>query len=102
MAADDVLAPVLREAVTNILRHSAATVCAIEVTADDGVLRLRVSNNGAGQLQSAGRQTAGGDSGSGLANLTARAQAAGGRLTRCQADGWFDLIAEVPLSAPPG
>jgi signal transduction histidine kinase len=53
-------------------------------------------------LQSAGRQTAGGDSGSGLANLTARAQAAGGRLTRCQADGWFDLIAEVPLSAPPG
>jgi two-component system sensor histidine kinase DesK len=102
MAADDVLAPVLREAVTNILRHSAATVCTIEVTADDGVLRLRVSNDGAHQLQSARRPTAGGHPGSGLTNLTARAQAAGGRLTSCQADGRFDLIAEIPLSAPPG
>ena len=45
-AADTVLAPVLREAVTNILRHSAATRCTIEVTATGGALRLRVGNDG--------------------------------------------------------
>jgi hypothetical protein len=43
--ADMVLAPVLREAVTNILRYSAATSCVIEVAACDGRLRLCVSND---------------------------------------------------------
>ena len=46
-AADTLLAPVLREAVTNILRHSAAASCTIEVTATSGALRLRVGNDGA-------------------------------------------------------
>ena len=34
------LAPVLREAVTNVLRHSAAKSCTIEVTATGDTLRL--------------------------------------------------------------
>ena len=53
-AADTVLAPVLREAVTNILRHSAATSCTIEVTATGGTLRLRVGNDGVPDRQAAG------------------------------------------------
>jgi signal transduction histidine kinase len=73
-AADEVLAPVLREAVTNHPRHSAATSCTIETTAAGSLLRLAVSNDGvtgqAAAALGAHGPTAGG--GSGLANLTAR------------------------------
>jgi two-component system sensor histidine kinase DesK len=93
-AADDVLAPVLREAVTNILRHSRATACTIEVTAGEGVLRLRVANNGV--LPEAAGQHAG-SGGCGLANLTARVRAAGGWLESCSSGDLFELTAHVPL-----
>ncbi len=94
--ADDVLATVLREAVTNILRHSTAMTCTVEGRAVNGTLQLRVSNDGV-----PGRAAAAGRRGSGLANLTARVQAAGGRLTSRRADGRFDVVAEIPLAAPP-
>ena len=121
-AADTVLAPVLREAVTNILRHAAATTCTIEVTAGDGALRLRVTNDGAPQLPAAA--SAGGENhaghglanldarvraaggpgdenhaGHGLANLDARVRAAGGQLNSRQAEGRFDLTAQIPVPA---
>jgi two-component system sensor histidine kinase DesK len=41
-----VLVPVLREGVTNILRHSNASHCAIEMTATAGLLRLQISTDG--------------------------------------------------------
>jgi two-component system sensor histidine kinase DesK len=97
-AADEVLAPVLREAVTNILRHATATACVIEVTARDGMLRLRVSNDGATKRPPASPPAYGG--GQGLANLDARVRAVGGRLASHRSGGRFDLIAEVPLDAP--
>jgi len=104
--ADAVLAPVLREAVTNILRHSAATACTIEATTADGALRLHVSNDGVPDQTAAGdhagQPVAGDGTGSGLANLTARVRAAGGRLTVSKAGDRFDLSAEIPLSGPPG
>ena len=108
-AADEVLAPVLREAVTNILRHAAATACLIEVTADGGTLRLHVSNDGVGPKsprtpESPGtcRPDAEGPAGVdgrglGLVNLEARMRAAGGRVTIGQAAGRFSLTAELPL-----
>ncbi len=68
--ADEVLAPVLREAVTNVLRHATATACAIEVTSHGAALRLRVSNDGVTGREDGSRLAAGG--GRGLANLTAR------------------------------
>ena len=102
--ADAVLAPVLREAVTNILRHSAATDCTIEATTADGALRLHVSNDGVPDQAAAGDyaawRAADGRTGSGLANLTARVRAAGGRLTVSQTGGRFDLSAEIPLPYP--
>jgi two-component system, NarL family, sensor histidine kinase DesK len=94
-AADDVLAPVLREAVTNILRHAAATACLIELTAGP-TLRLHVSNDGARRAATEEPTRAGGK-GLGLANLEGRVRAAGGRLTIRQADGRFGPTAELPL-----
>jgi two-component system sensor histidine kinase DesK len=98
--ADEVLAPVLREAVTNVLRHSKATVCLIEVTANDGVQKLKVSNDGI-EAQSALYGATGAGGGCGLANLSARIRSAGGQLECHQADGWFVLVAEVPLRRRP-
>lgn len=96
-ATDVVLATVLREAVTNVLRHGTATQCIISATADDGVVRLRVSNDGA--TTPATGTTAGTAPGNGLANITARIHAVGGHLTSRHADDRFDLIAEIPLPA---
>jgi two-component system, NarL family, sensor histidine kinase DesK len=101
-AADDVLAPVLREAVTNILRHSAATSAAIELSAAGGNIELAVSNDGtAGDADSAGSgdgQTAG--PGSGLANLAARVEAAGGEMSSRRWDRRFELTARIPFEDP--
>jgi two-component system, NarL family, sensor histidine kinase DesK len=92
--ADEVLAPVLREAVTNIVRHSTATACVIEVTSGGGVVRLAVRNDGIARRPAAARPT-GDDGGRGLANLDARVRAVGGQLATRQADGRFDLVAEL-------
>jgi two-component system, NarL family, sensor histidine kinase DesK len=98
-AAGVVLAPVLREAVTNVLRHAAATTCGIQVAARDGWLRLRVVNDGVLAAGDADLAIAGG--GRGLPNLTARLAAAGGRLSCFQAGGGFELTAAVPQPAAP-
>jgi two-component system, NarL family, sensor histidine kinase DesK len=103
-AADDVLAVVLREAVTNTLRHSTATCCTIEATAADGALRLRVSNDGVRVPADSpgGEDGLAAVGGSGLANLTARVQAAGGRLASRRESARFELVAEIPLRFAPG
>ncbi|MGH3418921.1 MAG: sensor histidine kinase, partial [Streptosporangiaceae bacterium] len=90
-AAAAVLVPVLREAVTNILRHSGAGRCAIETVTAAGVLQLRICNDGVASDMS-------GRAGHGLANLAARVEAAGGRLTSHGTDSEFSLVAEIPVS----
>jgi two-component system, NarL family, sensor histidine kinase DesK len=91
-----VLVPVVREAVTNILKHSSASYCALELTADAGRLHLSISNDGrdeggSGPLAEADR------TGDGLNNLAARLEAAGGDLTTTREDGTFSLAVELPL-----
>jgi two-component system sensor histidine kinase DesK len=93
--ADGVLAPVLREAVTNILRHAAASACIMKVTVGDSGVRLHVRNDGVAGQPAKRRSAMGGRRG--LANLTARVQVAGGRLTTRQEGGRLDLIAQMPL-----
>jgi len=84
---------VLREAVTNVLRHSHASHCTIEMTATAGLLRLQISNDGVVEPPAqAGR------AGNGLANLTARVEAAGGHLTSALAGCWFNVVAEIPAA----
>ncbi|MEV0379142.1 histidine kinase [Nonomuraea sp. NPDC050643] len=87
---ETVLSAVLREAVTNVLRHSAARHCAIETAADGDRVRLSVRNDGAHR---AGTR----HGSSGLGNLTTRLAALDGRLTTEAADGWFRLDARAPL-----
>jgi two-component system sensor histidine kinase DesK len=96
VAADEVLAPVLREAVTNILRHASARSCQVELAIGDGAVRLDVINDGAADLP-AGRPGSESD-GHGLANLRARVQDAGGRLAYGRAGSQFSLTAELPLT----
>ncbi|MEW9549454.1 sensor histidine kinase [Nonomuraea sp. NPDC050783] len=80
------LAWVVREGGTNVLKHSAATYCAI--TIDGGVLEMR--NDGVPQAASR--------PGSGLRGLAERLVAAGGTLSAATtADGEFLLRATVPV-----
>lgn len=87
---DTLLATVLRESVTNLIRHSAAQTCTIEITAEGQKIRLRVSNDGAAQATPTKRP------GSGLTNLNTRVTAVGGLTTEHHDDHLFTLTAEVP------
>ncbi|MFE3517173.1 sensor histidine kinase [Streptomyces sp. NPDC059166] len=91
-AAETVLSAGLREAVTNVLRHSSAALCEISTECTDGATVLRVRNDGASGL--------GGRPGSsGIGNLTTRLAARGGTLSAGAADGWFTLEARLPAAA---
>jgi two-component system sensor histidine kinase DesK len=101
-AVDTVLATVLREAVANVLRHSQATWCEIELTVDAATVSLRVANDGVPDgppVPAHGREQGRRIGGHGLANLAARAVTRGGRLMATAEAGRFVLIAEIPLPA---
>jgi two-component system sensor histidine kinase DesK len=89
---DAVLGWVIREATTNVLRHSGAhTVTVGLVTEEDGVT-LVVTDDGRGPV---------GSGGAGLAGLAERVEALGGRLDAGPAgNSGFRLTAVVPLMAP--
>ncbi len=91
-----VLVPVVREAVTNILKHSSASCCVLEMTADASQLRLLISNDGGNQPDSAPLAPAE-RSGNGLRNLAARIEAAGGQLIAKLEGGTFNMTVELPL-----
>jgi two-component system sensor histidine kinase DesK len=98
--ADAVLATVLREAVTNVLRHSTAQRCEIELAVEGGTAHLRVGNDGVAPVPAGEPPSERG--GSGLVNLGARAAAVGGRVATHSDGGRFELSVRVPLgsSAP--
>ncbi len=83
------LAAVLREATTNLLRHSAATWCTIEIVRAGGETRMTVANDGAGQHRADHRSY-------GLRGLAERLAASGGTLRTGAADGRFTVEAAVP------
>ena len=68
---ETVLALVLREAVTNVMRHARATVCRIRLRRMPGNLVLTVEDNGVGGAH---------PTGSGLKGMLERVRSAGGRL----------------------
>jgi two-component system sensor histidine kinase DesK len=94
-----VLAMVVREAVTNVLRHARATRCEIRLSEDADGIRLTVTNDGVGDPPD--RRQLGG--GRGLPNLTARVAARGGRLDARRSGTSFEVAVRVPAAsaAPP-
>ncbi|QKW31250.1 sensor histidine kinase [Streptomyces seoulensis] len=92
---ESALAWALREAVTNVVRHSGARRCAVELvrrqTLDGPVLELSVEDDGAGG--------AGGVPGNGLTGLSERLVKAGGGLEAGRVKRGFRLVARVPRAA---
>ncbi|WP_370654864.1 GAF domain-containing protein [Prescottella sp. R16] len=81
---------VLREGLSNALRHAGATTITVVIDADDH-LTIRIGDDGIGGVPDSPRR-------SGLANLARRAEQCGGSFTVLPADGGgTDLTWRVPL-----
>ncbi|MER5380429.1 sensor histidine kinase [Streptomyces sp. NPDC002688] len=88
---------VLREAVTNVVRHSDATRCEIIVDGTPDLVRLTVSDNGSDASPAAPEPGIGG---TGLKGLTERLATAGGSLRAGRTPrGGFEVTAELPVEA---
>ncbi len=89
---ESALAWALREAVTNVVRHSGAGRCTVDVvrrqTLDGPVVELSVEDNGSGGP--------GTGPGNGLTGLTERLEKAGGTLEAGRTRHGFRLVARVP------
>jgi two-component system, NarL family, sensor histidine kinase DesK len=70
-AHESVLSLVLREAVTNILRHAGATSCELQLATDNQGTSLSVRDNGHGAIR---------NEGNGIRGMRERVEALGGRL----------------------
>ena len=91
--AESLLAWVVREGVTNVVRHgTGARHCEIDLDRGSDPVRLSISNDGTGYPAGTGD---GGD-GNGLRGLTERVTAAGGTLTAEPSDTGFRLLATLP------
>ncbi|MEV0147281.1 MULTISPECIES: histidine kinase [unclassified Nonomuraea] len=90
-----VFAYAVREAVTNVLKHSAATFCAITLSFTAERAELEVRNDGAQTRQPDG------ETGHGLHGMRERMVSLGGEITaRYGTDGHFILKAVVSLPIP--
>ncbi|MFD7603888.1 sensor histidine kinase [Streptomyces mirabilis] len=93
---ESALAWALREAVTNVVRHSGARRCTVELvrrqTLDGPMLELSVEDDGSGG--------SGHGPGNGLTGLTERLEKAGGALEAGRVRHGFRLVARVPAQAP--
>ena len=85
-ALESVLSLVLREAVTNILRHAGATSCRLELAADGRGTHFSLHDNGRGAIEKEGN---------GLRGMRERLEALGGRLEIDSRQG-TRLTAEIP------
>jgi two-component system sensor histidine kinase DesK len=88
------LAWTVREGVTNVIRHSRARTCSVEIRRQGDGIGVEVQDDGAGSSDSNGR------AGSGLAGLAERIRALGGRVDAGpRAEGGFRLAVWVPYDA---
>ncbi len=87
---------VVREGVTNVVRHSRARRCEITLRRAGDVVQLDILDDGVGATDTAR------SSGSGLVGLRERITATGGSLhASSESDGGFRLTATVSLTGPP-
>jgi two-component system, NarL family, sensor histidine kinase DesK len=92
---DMVLAWVVREGVTNVIRHSRAQHCLIRITSSDRYLRAEITNDGAPR-----KETSTVEWGSGLCGLVERVANEGGKLEAGRQPipngSGFQLRVEIP------
>ncbi|WP_410785968.1 sensor histidine kinase [Kribbella sp. C-35] len=81
---------VVREATTNVIRHSNATTCKIELEVTPDASILRVQNDGVNSSRASG--------GAGLTGLRERLAEVGGTLTAEEPPGQFVLAAWLPAA----
>ena len=92
---DAALGWVVREATTNVLRHSGARTVTVTLTEDGAEAVLAVADDGRGPADDT-------EPGSGLAGLAERVGALGGALTGgAGRDGGYELRAVLPLAPVP-
>ena len=92
---DAALGWVVREATTNVLRHSGARAVTVTLTEDGAEAVLTVTDDGRGPADDT-------EPGSGLAGLAERVGALGGSLTGgAGRDGGYELRAVLPLAPVP-
>ncbi|MGR6919552.1 sensor histidine kinase [[Actinomadura] parvosata] len=113
------LAWVVREGMTNVLRHSAATRVTLATANQDGQVRLTIANDGAGRVRPVpapgtaldgprgtnrdggtapdGPHAANRDGGTGLRAMSERIRELGGHIATRRDGDWFLLDATVPL-----
>jgi len=90
-AVERVLAWTVREGVTNVLRHSTASVCMITGARRNGTVALTLANNLVTD------KAAGDGEGAGLVGLASRVRGLSGSITAERtAHGWFRLHVELP------
>lgn len=89
-AQESVVALIVREAVTNIVRHSRARTCRMKLAAENGSCVLSVEDDGCGGIYAEGN---------GLRGMRERIEALGGKLVR-ESQGGTKLRFEFPIAVP--
>ena len=96
------LAWVVREGVTNVIRHSRARSCAITLSQRDGRVTLLIEDDGQGDGQGATAASPGDAEGHGLRGLAERVSGLGGELQAGpKAGGGYHLRVSLPTSGKP-
>ena len=96
---DTVLAWTAREGATNVIRHSRARHCEIDVMREDDTVRVEVIDDGRGVANDARPE----ETGSGLSGLAERVAESDGRMEAGpDAEGGFRLQVVLPIHYGPG
>ena len=93
---------IIKEALTNVLRHAQATNVVVVVTASQGRLRIEVTDDGIGLDGTASNSSPGPGVGRGLENMRRRAAALGGAariVSHAQGRG-TRIVVDVPVTHP--
>ena len=91
---------IVKEALTNVLRHAKATNVVVVVTASQGRLRVEVTDDGVGLGGTASHSSSGSSGGHGLENIRRRASALGGtaRIDSASQSHGTTIIVDVPVT----
>jgi signal transduction histidine kinase len=102
-AVGDIVYQVVRESLTNVIRHAGPTGAAVAVTREPGGVLVTVTDRGTGPVTDRGTGPGEPTQGRGLAGLRERVAAAGGTFEAAGLDGGgFQVRARLPLPGQPG